>query len=319
MLQQTQVATVLPYYRRFLERFPNVRSLARADQEEVLALWSGLGYYRRARSLHAGAREVVEKHGGRLPDDPKTLTGLPGIGRYTAGAIASIAFELCEPVLDGNVRRVLSRLFAVDAEELSVADERRLLWSLASDLVRGSEPGQLNQGLMELGATICTPRAPRCPDCAVGSVCRANLSGERERYPRSRPRPAITTSRVAVGWVRRGGRVLLERTGPDNPFRGVWDLPAVELGFGGDDPRRGLADALRQRHGLEVVLREVGPRTSHGIMQRRLLLDPCLGTLRRGRVAGCDDLRWVAPAALGHQATSGATLKLARLLEPVVG
>ena len=170
MLQQTRVETVLPYYARFLERFPDASRLADATEDDVLASWSGLGYYRRARALHQGARVVMERHDGKLPRDPADLRRLPGVGRYTAGAIASVAFGLPEPILDGNVRRVLARIFAVDGVRLGPAAEERELWGLAASLVQGSAPGDLNQALMELGALICTPRAPACPACPCPAV-----------------------------------------------------------------------------------------------------------------------------------------------------
>jgi A/G-specific adenine glycosylase len=312
MLQQTQVATVVPYYRRFLERFPDVASLAQASEEDVLGYWSGLGYYRRARSLHDGARRIMELHGGRLPADPSALRALPGIGRYTAGAIASIAFEQVEPVLDGNVRRVLARVLALDGARVGWASEQRLLWEVAGDLVRGARPGELNQALMELGAVVCTPAAPRCPSCPVRARCRARAQGRSEAYPASRPRPAPRAVRVAVAWVRRGRRVLLERPCDGNPLRGTWDLPAVEIARG-DDP----ADAIRaklHRSGLEVSVGAIVASARHGIMNRRLTLEVADCRVRRGRVAGRTHVRWIDPLRLESSAVSGATRKVAAAL-----
>lgn len=314
MLQQTQVDTVLPYYERFLERFPDVASLAGAGEEEVLSLWSGLGYYRRARMLRSAARVVVDRHGGDLPRNAAELQRLPGVGRYTAGAIASMAFDLCEPVLDGNVRRVLSRLFAVDGSAVGPAAEERRLWSIAASLARGPQPGDLNQALMELGALICRPRDPECPRCPASAQCEALAMGAIDRFPAARPGPPSVAVRVGVAVIRRGGRVLLERPGQANPLRGAWDLPAVELtDVAPLEPA--MAQALARRHGLELGPGRPAGRLAHGIMQRRLVLEIQACGLRRGRVARRDALRWLDPACLEQAAVSGATRKVLRHLE----
>jgi A/G-specific adenine glycosylase len=303
MLQQTRVATVLPYYRRFLERFPGVRDLADAPEEAVLSVWSGLGYYRRARALQAAAREVRERFDGRVPDDASELRSLPGIGRYTAGAIASMAFGREEPVLDGNVRRVLCRVRG-DAQ----ADDAEL-WEIARSLVRGSSPGDLNQALMELGALVCTPRAPTCSRCPLRSGCRATASGNAEAYPAPRPAGRFEKVRVAVALTRRGGRVLLERPGDGSPFRGNWDLPAVEIDPD-SDPRRRIEAALDRRHGLLIHAGVSAGAATHGILQRRLRLELFECRLVRGRPSERDDLRWIRTADLSETAVSGATRKL---------
>lgn len=182
MLQQTRVDTVIPYYERFLQSFPSVQSLAAADEKEVLARWSGLGYYRRARMLHAGAQKVVKEHGGVVPNDPKALLQLPGIGAYTAGAIASIAFGQSEPILDGNVERVLTRVTAMSANPRE-NPARAELWALAAKLAKGPNPGALNQALMELGATVCLPANPQCLLCPARAHCAAVGTGDPEQFP----------------------------------------------------------------------------------------------------------------------------------------
>ncbi len=319
MLQQTRVATVIPYWERFLERFPDVATLAAASEEEVLARWSGLGYYRRARGLHAGAQAVVEHHGGRLPENACALRELPGIGRYTAGAIASIAFGQAEPILDGNVRRVLSRLLAFDATALTRGAEDAELWGVATELVRGSRPGDLNQALMELGATVCTARAPGCGDCPLRTNCLGLAAGNPEAFPVPREKPATRKATVAVAWITRGTRVLLERPPAGSPLRGSWDLPATELE---GDPARpdlpareastALGDSLATRYGLRVRTVDSGQRLLHGILQRRLELLVCTGRVLRGSIRGHDRLRWVEIDRLGETAVSGATLKVLR-------
>jgi len=307
MLQQTQVTTVLPYYERFLERFPNVSSLARAAEEQVLGQWSGLGYYRRARSLHAGARAVMERHGGRVPNDPESLLQLPGVGRYTAGAIASIAFGLPEPVLDGNVRRVLSRLFALRSPR------EPWLWELASQFAQGSAPGEANQALMELGALICKPKGPRCPACPLRRRCKARAAGRQEAYPSPRPRQPTERLTVAVAWIPRGRKVLIERPTDGSPLRGVWDLPALEHPRGGDAAGM-LGLALARRHEIEVTVGAGVAGATHGIMNRRLRLNAYRCRLLRGRIAGKSSVRWLDVRRIDEIPVSGATRKVLRLL-----
>jgi A/G-specific adenine glycosylase len=313
MLQQTQTATVIPYYRRFLERFPDARALASAREDEVLSVWSGLGYYRRARMLHAGASEVVRRHDGRVPDDPNELMELPGIGRYTAGAIASIAYGKSAPVLDGNVRRVLSRLCAIDATECGRGEEQRRLWAIAADLADGPRPGDLNQALMELGAVVCTPKRPACGDCPIESSCKARREGLAEAYPGATKRPPATKVEVAVAWLTRGAKLVLERRDDDGPLRGEWDLPARVM-RSATDAGSALSAGLEQRHGLHVEITERLGTLSHGIMNRRLRLEVHACRPVAGRVRG--DLRWVHRDDLVTVPISGATRKIVRSLTP---
>jgi len=315
MLQQTRVTTVIPYYDRFLKRFPDPRSLAMADEEEVLALWSGLGYYRRARSLQAGAQAVMERHAGEVPRDPGALRDLPGVGRYTAGAIASICFNLEEPILDGNVRRVLARLFAVDGRRLGRAAEEKRLWALAATIVRGKRPGDLNQSVMELGATLCTTTTPDCSRCPVSRHCRARADGNLENYPAGRPRATTVPVSACVALILRAGKLLLERPGEASPLRGRWDLPALEL-TADTDPTEALRAHIARTHGLDLAVENQVARVTHGIMNRRLALaiHPCRH--RRGQTAKNPDLRWIEPRELAGAAVSGATHKVLRAARP---
>jgi A/G-specific adenine glycosylase len=307
MLQQTTVAAVIPYWERFLERFPDTASLAAGREEDVLALWSGLGYYRRAQALRRGAIAVMEHHGGRVPEEAEALLGLPGIGRYTAGAIASLAFGRETPVVDGNVKRVFSRLFAIRGGENSATDAKH--WSIAETLVRGSAPGDLNQAIMELGATVCTPRAPRCDHCPVSAWCRALALGRPTAFPARKHPERARVVPVAISWIEQRGRVLLERRHPDGPLRGAWDLPAVVIG-NGETAGRAIASALSARHGLRL---RCGPsllQARHSILANRLVIDVVEAT----PVPACPKraaLRWVALGRLGEVAISGATKKIA--------
>jgi len=230
MLQQTRVEAAVPYFERFVARFPTVAVLAAAPVEAVLAAWSGLGYYRRARSLHAAARAVVERHGGEVPSEREALLALPGIGPYTAGAVASIAFDRPEPLVDGNVARVLSRLFALDAPSDS-ARFRAESWRLAGELVRVAAPhgpGDWNQALMELGAVVCVPREPRCLACPVKAHCRAIADGRTSELPVPKRRAQPIDVEVHVALVRDGDRVLVAQRPPGGRMEGLWELPAIE-------------------------------------------------------------------------------------------
>jgi A/G-specific adenine glycosylase len=271
MLQQTRVETVLPFYTRFLERFPTVQDLARAEVEEVLAAWSGLGYYRRARQLHAAARQVAGA-GGAFPGSVAGLRALPGIGDYTAAAVASIAFGVAEPVLDGNVERVTARWLALSGDPKSAAVRRRL-HEAARELLDPERPGDSNQALMELGATLCTPRRPRCLLCPLRPGCRAAASGDPEAWPTPRRRRAVERHRLLAALVEepeRPGAVLLFRRADDRELlAGTWELPWVPLDDGGPPPEQALAE----RYGGAWTL---GPRLAgvrHGITFRDFQVD----------------------------------------------
>jgi A/G-specific adenine glycosylase len=230
MLQQTRVETVLPYYARFVARFPDVGMLAAAPVDDVLAAWSGLGYYRRARTLHAAARAVVELHGGQLPRTRAELLALPGVGPYTAGAVLSIAYDLREALVDGNVARVLARLFAVDGDPASSAFQERA-WGLARALVADAErPGDWNQALMELGALVCAPREPDCARCPLAGLCAARATGRERELPRAKARAAPVDVELVLLVAERGDALLLERRPETGRMAGLWQLPTVERG-----------------------------------------------------------------------------------------
>ena len=281
--------------------------MARAREERVLAAWSGLGYYRRARALREGAVALVERHGGRLPRSVESLTAIPGIGRYTAGAIASVAFDLPAPIVDGNVKRVFSRWLA----EASPAPRR--LWELAEAIVPGPSPGDLNQALMELGATVCTPRAPRCELCPVARRCAGLASGDPERFPVAPAAKPVRELEVAVAVVTHRGRILLERRRADGPLRGAWDLPAREVSPGGEGAEA-IRSALAADHGIEMLFVRAAGSARHSILDRRLRLSIYAG-VPSARPAS-SELRWIAPSALGSEPVSGATLKVLRANGP---
>lgn len=238
MLQQTQVKTVIPYYERWMRALPDMRTLARADDGLLHKLWEGLGYYTRVRNLRRAAQQIVERHGGRFPRECEAMLALPGVGRYTAGAICSLAFHQPTPIVDGNVARVLSRVFGLRADPGSPAAALRL-WSLAEALVRrAADTGEkaacaaLNSALMELGALCCTPRVPRCAECPVRSSCAAARAGNPERFPARPKRPVVTARREVAFLVRRSNRVLARQRPPGVVNAGLWELPTCEVSSG---------------------------------------------------------------------------------------
>jgi len=274
MLQQTQVATVLPYFERFLEAFPDVASLAAASDEALLARWSGLGYYRRAKNLHAAAKVVVEQHAGELPGTVAGLLDLPGIGRYTAGAIASIAFGQRAALLDGNVARVLSRVFAVTEAADSSAGQKRL-WALAEALVP-VDASLHNQALMELGALVCTPKSPKCLACPLSDRCRAHSTGHTEDFPRMEKKTVVKPVHAVAGLVLRGAgsdELLLAKRPAEGLLAGLWELPGVELASPRSSRKKALAMALQERTGLDVEVGNLIATVEHQFTHRRLSLE----------------------------------------------
>ncbi|MCC6348554.1 MAG: A/G-specific adenine glycosylase [Candidatus Eisenbacteria bacterium] len=294
MLQQTQVATATPYYERFVARFPDVASLAAAPADDVLAAWAGLGYYRRARHLHAAARTVVREHGGRVPAQAQAFAALPGVGRYTLGAVQSIGFGARVPVVDGNVARVLARWSARPLQVKTPAGARAL-WTLAAALVATPQaakaPGDWNQALMELGATLCTPRAPRCADCPVRRGCRAFARGTPDAFPPAAARRERVRLRRAVAIVSRGGRLLVARR-EGALLERLWEPPGVDLGR-----REDAAAALRARLaslGVVAELRDTGIRVRHVITHRDIEVELWAVVPRGPRRTG-GLLRWADP------------------------
>lgn len=295
MLQQTRVETVVPYYLRFLERFPTVERLACAREEEVLSLWSGLGYYRRARSLHAGARKVRDLHGGRFPRALEEALEVPGVGAYTAAAVLSIAYGSPIPVLDGNVERVLSRLVRLEGSPRRGEASRRLR-ALAGSLMPEGAASRFNQAMMELGATICTPRAPRCESCPLSRDCAAHAWADVESYPRPEPKPKTVAVRLVTALIEAEGQVLLEQVTSGAFWRGLWLFPFEELGqevsgrkqaaLGPNPGERAWIERLSRQLGLRTPLELVErlPPLRHSVTFRRITLEPLRLAPRRTRL-----------------------------------
>ncbi len=298
MLQQTRVETVIPYFERWMERFPTLEALAAASQQEVLNAWEGLGYYSRARNLHKAAQIVVNKYGGSLPPDLKALRTLPGIGRYTAGAIASIAFGMDAPTLDGNLRRVFARLFNV-IEPADVPSGERLLWELAEAHLPPGQAGDYNQALMDLGALLCLPQNPRCALCPLSELCLANQRGVQKERPVLKPKAVVPHYTVTAGVLQRGERVLLAQRPPDGLLGGLWEFPGGKQDDG-EDLSACLQRELREELGIEVSVGESLGTYRHAYTHFRITLHAFACTLESGEPQALEasQICWVSVSEL---------------------
>jgi A/G-specific adenine glycosylase len=315
MLQQTQVITVEPYYERFLDRFPTVEALADASLEQVLKLWEGLGYYARARHLHAAARQLVSANGGTLPDRFDDLKALPGVGSYTAGAIASIAFGQRVPAVDGNARRVLCRIFGIRRDVTRSATERELE-QLAVKLLPEEQPGAFNEALIELGATICAPQGPSCSRCPVDELCWAYAEGEQEALPVRRSRRQVPHYDVAAAvTVRDDGAVLVAKRNTDAMLGGLWEFPGGKC-EDGESLAECLAREMREELGVEVEVGEPLTVVPHAYTHFRITLHAFWCRLRSGepRCLDCAAFRWVNPQDLDELPMSRVDRKVAHSL-----
>ncbi len=312
MLQQTTVGAVRPRYPAFLARFPDIATLARARPETVLAAWSGLGYYARARHLHAAARLLVRDHSGRLPGDPAALRALPGFGDYMSAAVASLAFGARLPAVDANVARVLSRLFAIGGVAGTQAHTGRVRLQAAA-LLPPARPGDVTAALMDLGQLICTPRNPRCRACPLAAQCRALARGAVARFPRKKPRPRTARVFVAAAAAREGGRTLLVRS-TQPLMRGLWLFPSAHA----DSPEGALSRLRIVARGLGLRVAGSAPigRTRHTIVHRHLTIAvyPATRAARRAaraRARARAPVRWLTPAQLDAAAIPTLTRRIA--------
>lgn len=326
MLQQTTVAAVLPYFARFVRRFPTVESLAEASADEVLRLWEGLGYYSRARHLHSAARRIVEHHAGEFPQSVAALQQLPGIGRYTAGAIASFAFGQPAPIVEANTARLYARLIGLTESVRSAGGQRRL-WNVAESIVGGRRPGDVNQAAMDLGATLCTPARPDCGRCPLTRWCTACQTGRQDDFPVADARTAITDVSELLLAVRRRGRWLVRQRQPGERWAGLWDFPRLPLndadagllaprrsaekaGRPRYDPRQRplfrqtlvlpptVAQAVRDDTGLTIRDVERITEIRHAVTRFRIQLICCLADRVTGRVSRVRGFVWKSMAEL---------------------
>ena len=251
MLQQTRVETVIPYFEKWMRLFPTIRALAGANEHDVLNVWEGLGYYSRARNLHKAAKIVADQHNAGLPRDLDALRKLPGIGRYTLGAIASIAFGMDVPALDGNIKRVYSRLFDLPEPVDSTAGEK-ILWQLAETHLPRGQAGDYNQALMDLGATICLPKNPRCLICPLMKICKARINGTQHERPVTKPKKAVPEYIHAAGVIVNRGRVLLAQRPAKGLLAGMWEFPNGRVN---GNPAKELVQALKVGYNLNLRLK----------------------------------------------------------------
>ena len=326
MLQQTQVQTVIPYWHRWMRQLSTIGDLANAPEEQLLKLWEGLGYYSRARNLQKAARVVTDTHGGNVPSTIADLLGLPGVGPYTAGAIASLAYNQPEPLVDGNVARVLTRLRMIEGDPRE-PETKATLWSIATQLIKAtgklhSVPSTplargrfsiLNQALMELGATVCTSRAPSCDQCPIRKSCQAFASGAVERFPALAPRVKATRLRYAVVVLQRSGKWFLRQRGAGDVNHGLWEFPQLELRLRPANPVRQVAEWLditpKSLHPL--------PRVRHAITRYQITLEVFQASVDKTPVA-LGDGQWLTTREIEALALTSAHRKIAlNAIEPV--
>ncbi|RTZ71274.1 MAG: A/G-specific adenine glycosylase [Gammaproteobacteria bacterium] len=308
MLQQTRVATVIPYYEAFMARFPTVEALAAADEDEVLHHWSGLGYYARARNLHKAARLIRSQHRGRFPQDLDQVMTLPGIGRSTAGAILSLSLGQHHAILDGNVKRVLARHFAVEGWPGHSATAKRL-WALSEALTPRDSAAPYNQSMMDLGATLCTRRRPDCPACPLAGSCMAHAQGTEERYPSPRPTRKLPQREVQMLLIRDPeGAILLEKRPPAGIWGGLWSFPELTPGENEHVWRKRLGAAIGSTREL--------PSRKHAFSHFQLIIHPWLFLLEKpgSTVLDGDRLVWYKP---GHNTIGGLAAPVQSLLQEI--
>lgn len=308
MLQQTRVETVIDYFNRWIEKFPNIAALALADQQEVLKAWEGLGYYARARNLHKAAQQVVNNHGGVLPEDRSALLKLRGIGEYTVGAILSLAFAKPEPILDGNIKRVFSRLADIDTpiEERATL---KVFWQMARDLVKvapAGDAGVVNEALMELGATLCTPQSPRCLLCPLIDHCAAAANGTQAQRPVTLPKKKTPHYDVAAGVIWQGApfqsRFLIAQRPPDGLLGGLWEFPGGKLEATDADLPACLRREIDEELALQIEVGEQFTTVKHAYTHFRITLHTFHARHLAGepQTLGVADWRWVTLAELSE-------------------
>jgi A/G-specific adenine glycosylase len=298
MLQQTQVKTVIPYYGKFLQRFPTVEDLAGARLQEVLKIWEGLGYYARARNLHRAAKLIVAEHGGHVPGEPAAIRKLPGVGDYIAAAVLSIAFGEAMAVVDGNVKRVLSRMLCLDIP-VNAAASHRHFQGAATILLAEEDPGGFNQAVMELGALVCRPDGPECAICPVAEACRAFADGKTGDYPKREKRKPLPVHRVAVGVIHRRGRMLITRRKPEGLLGGLWEFPGGKI-LPREPPEAACVREIKEETNLSVAVTGHISRVKHAYTHFRIEMEVFACRYLSGRVQLLDatDHRWIRPEEL---------------------
>ena len=314
MLQQTQVKTVIPYFKRWMKSFPTLQKLARAREETVLKHWEGLGYYSRARNLHRAAKIVVKEYKGKVPNTYDLLIQLPGIGRYTAGAILSIAFDQPIPVLDGNVKRVLSRLFVMKSNGVPAAHENRL-WETSAGLVPDKRPGDFNQAMMELGATVCLPRKPLCLICPLLKPCEAQQRGEVDQFPAPKARARTQKIEVSAAVITRGGKVFIQQRLHGGLMGGLWEFPGGKR-KPDETEEACLKREIKEELGVPVTIAKKLMTIKHSYTQFRVTLNVFWCPWKSGRIRAtqCEQWKWVKYEDLNQYTFPAANVKIVKSL-----
>jgi A/G-specific adenine glycosylase len=320
MLQQTRVDQALPYFERFVAAFPDVESLAEADLDDVLLNWEGLGYYSRARNLHQAARQVVRDNGGQIPDTYDALKQLPGVGDYTASAVGSLAFGLPEAVLDGNVIRVLTRYDAV-SEDVGRSPVRKALRARAQALLDPERPGPHNEAMMEIGATVCTPRTPDCAACPIRPGCAAFGAGSQDRYPFKAKKAPVPEVQVAVAVIEReDGQLLIQRRPPTGLLGGLWEFPGGKI-EAGESPHEACIREVREELGVEVHPTREITVIRHAYSHFRIVMSAWACNLVSGEPesSNLEPCLWVTKAQLSDYAFPRANRRLIELITQETG
>lgn len=301
MLQQTRIETVIPYYNRFMENFPDVKKLAGSDIQQVLKLWEGLGYYARARNLHKAARIICEKFQGRLPDTREGLRLLPGIGGYISAAIASISFRIPAAVVDGNVKRVLARLF-MDATPINDTGEKNHFETYAVKLLDHEQPGDFNQAMMELGQRICKPGNPACSDCPVQEFCMVFQAGQVGQYPVKVVKKSVPLKKMNYAIVFQGKKCLLLRRPAEGLLGGLWEFPGYEQQRHTIQPEKQLADMIRRMTGIRISVEEKIGTAGHAYTHFKVTANIYLCCYKSGEIClnGPAEHQWILPEEIHH-------------------
>lgn len=310
MLQQTQVETVWPYYRRWLDAFPDVASLARAELDQVLKLWEGLGYYSRARNIHKAAKSIVNDYRGEFPRTSRTLITLPGIGPYTSAAIASMAFQEAVPLLDGNVLRVMTRLLRISSVVSLASTKEKIKVDLA-EFMDKNQPGQFNQALMDLGRVICLPRRPLCSDCPLNTFCQAYAAGAVERYPVKPLKAEMPHYNIVIGLIRKQGSLLIQRRPETGLLGGLWEFPGGKV-EPGEDQKEALLREIREETALQVDINEKIATIKHAYTHFKITLTAYWCDWKSGTAQSlaATENRWVTQDKLQAFAFPKANLKI---------
>ena len=310
MLQQTQVDTVIPFYKRWMSAYPDIKTLAQASPDSVLKHWEGLGYYSRARNLHKAARIILQDHKGIFPDEYKKVLTLPGIGRYTCGAILSIAFGQKFPVLDGNVMRVFARIFTL-SDPVNTPSVQKRLWKMAEELLPLSRTGDYNESLMELGALICTPKNPKCPLCPLQKICLAEKENRQSLLPVKTGKPKIEKIRTVIALLWKSNRIFIQKRKAEGFLGGLWEFPGGKV-----EKEESLEDALKreilEELGIEIEIVSPRPPIRHAYTRFQVTLYPfdCIAVKGKISITSATGYKWVKPEELSSFAFPAANKRL---------